>query len=260
MYFFFFYKYFIITTNYFTVILFFSHLNTPYLWQRPVKDGGTCLLSHHCNSTGQIFEYGSSNGSDWFFSPITLNTSLLSLLRFLSLLHPCPAWSGPPYICNEKRPFFYFLSHSLCVTLSFSLLCHHSLCVHSQKSSLGLNRKWYATKEGLWFFKHYNTTLSFSAFMAISKNVLPFQVYSNWVVLLGHGVAWNLLSGRKKQSFACLLLLVVGSVQGCCFWGFLTSVVVVGCFEICLDVVWFLDFGFVWFLNLMFVVGMECIG
>lgn len=95
---------------------------------------GTCLLSHHCNSTGQIFEYGSSNGSDWFFSPITLNTSLLSLLRFLSLLHPCPAWSGPPYICNEKRPFFYFLSHSLSVSLSLSLSSVITHCVFTAKN------------------------------------------------------------------------------------------------------------------------------
>ena len=63
--------------------------------------------------------YGSSDGSDSL-----CRTSSLSS-HFLSPLHPCPAWSGPPYIW--QRPFLYALPLSLFTHCAFQ----------TQKSSLG---------------------------------------------------------------------------------------------------------------------------
>ena len=86
------------------------------LWQRPLKDGGTCLLSHQTETNGPRLKCTDDP------------TVQISSLRFLSPnslspLHLCPAWSGPPYIW--QRPTLYFLSlYSL--SLSHSLI---SLCI-----------------------------------------------------------------------------------------------------------------------------------
>lgn len=106
------------------------------LWQRPLKDGGTCCSHIRSQPTVTIQMYGSSNGSDSL-----CRTSSLSS-HFLSPLHPCPAWSGPPYIW--QRPFLYALP----LSFSLSLLSLLTVRFKPKNPHSGLNPKAIGHKRG----------------------------------------------------------------------------------------------------------------
>lgn len=142
------------------------------------------------NPTVQIY-LPSHNSQTWVFS--------FSLLHFLSLLYPCPAWSGPPYICKEKKWPSSF--NSLFPSLTFSLFCHHTPCdCKTLPHSVSIDSDRPQKRPFTLFFSFF-----FSVFMVILNNVSLVQVKSNWVMLfLGHQVsAWNLCNSSKKQNFLC---------------------------------------------------------
>lgn len=113
---------------------FFSH---SVLWQRPLEDGGTCLLSHQLQT----------NASDQPVRKIQRLISIHSNTHFLSLLTsaPCPILVGTPFIYGKDSSFnFFFLS----------LFFHCAFQTQKSLTCVSI-RKWLATKEGLYFYTHF---------------------------------------------------------------------------------------------------------
>lgn len=103
----------------------FSHifLTHSVLWQRPLEDGGTCLLSHHPQT----------NASDHHVRKIQRLISIHSNTHFLSPLTsaPCPILVGTPFIYG-KDPSFNFFFFSLFFPLCISNPKIPHLCLYQK--------------------------------------------------------------------------------------------------------------------------------
>lgn len=152
-----------------------------------------------------------------------------SLLHFLSLLYPCPAWSGPPYICKEKKWPSSF--NSLFLSLTFSLFCHHTPCdCKTLPHSVSIDSDRPQKRPFALYFSFFFLSSWWSWTTCHSCRLSPTGSCCFWVIKFLLEICVTQVKNKT------LFVFLVFYLKGLFF------------FHYCFGMFWLcLDFGFVWF-------------